>query len=424
MALNDAIILDAPILVGQQKADSSKYDNGGEPLGWSSITQVQDPDDGLPVGLRYAGLTIKINGIEYWWAPDLTVAQLSNDPTIKMIPSSSYPDGLISGGNIDISDFSSGNITVGAAQWLLTIGGTQEVYQSPTPTLFSGIGLSSTGNQRYVAFFGDFNGDIIKVEGTQSPAAVMPATPANTVPIGHVLITDSIIEPPVVDLTGFAKLNADNIFTAINRFRSQLISESDFIANNILIGQSSISVPNIAGNYSLTKANTNFRNPDGGDGSLASRSVVGTNFEASFLYVSNNSGADVILKHNSGVVDVDRRFILPNEEDYLLKNGEYVALTKQVNYGYGYCIFAGNLYPSGNGGFNIDTLPVYNLLQDLYDAILSEEITLGKPYKGNGALLYVTQQDIDNSAGGVTPNPPTNGVVDDINKTFTFTESI
>lgn len=231
-----AIPLDDSILIGQQKATDAKYDNDGQPLGYTSIAQAKSI---ITIGLRYAGLTIKINGIEYWWPSDET--DLTTDPIIKTLPTTIFPDGLISGGNIDISDFSNGNITVAPAQWLLTISGTQSVYQSTTPTLFSGIGLSSSGNQRYVAFFGDANGDIIKVEGAQSPAAVMPSTPANTVPIGHVLITDAVAQPPVVDLSQYALkseiiyamlmglvlantaiANGDSIVTAFGKIQGQL----------------------------------------------------------------------------------------------------------------------------------------------------------------------------------------------------------
>lgn len=189
------------IYVTDDKAADAKYDNDGN--GWGSVAQVQDPDDGLPVEYRYAGLTLNIAGIEYWFPANVT--DLSLAPVIKSIPSTGMSDGLIMGGNIDISDFNIGNISVDAAQWLLTISGSQQLYSTSTTTLFTGIALSTAGNQRYVAFFGNGSNAIIKVEGAQSPAAVLPNTPANTILLGYVLITDAGADTPVVDLTGYVK---------------------------------------------------------------------------------------------------------------------------------------------------------------------------------------------------------------------------
>lgn len=227
MALNDSIALDAPILVGQQKATDAKYDNGGEPMGYTSIAQAKSI---LTIGLRYQGLTIKINGIEYWWEPSDT--DLTKDPIIKNLPSATFPDGLISGGEIDVSDFANGNITVSPAQWLLTVSGTQQVYGKSTSTLFTGIGLSSAGNQRYVAFYGDDNNDIFKLEGAESGAAVMPNTPVDTVLIGYTLVTDAAADTPVVDLSGYAKLSGGNSFTGNQILNGELIGRGAFIKTN------------------------------------------------------------------------------------------------------------------------------------------------------------------------------------------------
>lgn len=79
----------------------------------------------------------------------------------------------------------------------------------------------------------------------------------------------------------------------------------------------------------------------------------------------------------------------------------------------------------------LQTQPDYNTLTELYDYIneqlndgVPESQILGQFYWGNGDFQKITQEDIDNAQGGIQPNPPTNGIVDDINKTFTFTESI
>lgn len=120
-------------------------------------------------------------------------------------------DGLISGGDIDISDFDNGNIFVDAATWLLTIGGVQQAYSTGSSTAFTSIDYSDTGKQRYIAFFGTDVNTIIKVEGAESEAAVMPSTPADTVLLGSVLVKDSSLDTPIVDLSGYAKIDGSNI---------------------------------------------------------------------------------------------------------------------------------------------------------------------------------------------------------------------
>lgn len=418
-------------------------------------TNLSDATTKLPIGVRYEGLSININGIDYWWPAN--DSDLSKNPIIKTIPESSLPDGLIYGGEIDISDFGSGDIIVGAAQWLLTIGGDQEVYQTTTPTTFSGISLSSTGNQRYVAFFGDANGDIIKVEGTQSPAAVMPATPSNTVSIGHVLITDAIAEPPVIDLSGYAKLVGGNNFLD-NQNISGALSVTSTIVGGYFGYKFKTNLQNKTETIAAASANFTIVNPTGGM-PLGTVSITGFSFRAITIHIENSSDGNAILKHNySGPVSTGVKILCPNNADYVIEPGETIVLSTNSFTGSYYIVGSskykiggGSGLPSGGtigqsiqntssgvGGWvdvptkvqeEIDTkidkdLPVHNTLQSLYDAILANEIVLDDEYKGNGAILYVDNQDIIDAEGSIAPNPPTNGIVDDINQTFTFTESI
>jgi len=69
--------------------------------------------------------------------------------------------------------------------------------------LFSDIVNSATGKQRFVAFFGNTDSNIIKVEGAKLNHAVLPVKPANTALISYILVSDIS-----VDVSGFA-LKAD-----------------------------------------------------------------------------------------------------------------------------------------------------------------------------------------------------------------------
>lgn len=71
-----AINLDDSLFVGQQKADSAKYDNDGK-----GYTDVANAMSVLPNTVRYAGLTINVAGIEYWWPSN--DSDLTKDPIVK-----------------------------------------------------------------------------------------------------------------------------------------------------------------------------------------------------------------------------------------------------------------------------------------------------------------------------------------------------
>lgn len=73
-----AIVLDDSVLVGQQKAVDSKYDNDGVASGYLNISECKSV---ITLGLRYSGLTVKIAGVEYWWPPNDN--DLTKDPVIK-----------------------------------------------------------------------------------------------------------------------------------------------------------------------------------------------------------------------------------------------------------------------------------------------------------------------------------------------------
>lgn len=123
------------------------------------------------------------------------------------------PDGVVVDGGIDVSDIGNGNITTGIFEYRLTIGGVQQTYTSNSTDIFSGISLSSAGTLRIIAFYGDANGDTIKVEGPEGDGTTMPIQPADTTLLGYTIVSDSDAGTPVIDTSNFAKLNGGNTFT-------------------------------------------------------------------------------------------------------------------------------------------------------------------------------------------------------------------
>jgi hypothetical protein len=117
-------------------------------------------------------------------------------------------DEVLSGGTVTIGDYDAGgtdnDVKVSATSWYLA--STQTVYSTLTDTYFYNIALSSAGLQRFVAFYGDNLAVITKVEGTESEYAVMPATPANSVLIGYILVTDGSLGA-APDLSAYATIN-------------------------------------------------------------------------------------------------------------------------------------------------------------------------------------------------------------------------
>lgn len=123
------------------------------------------------------------------------------------------PDGVVVDGGIDVSDIANGNITTGVFEYRLTVGGIQQTYTSNSTGIFSGIALSSANKLRVIAFYGDANGDTIKLEGPEGDATTMPIQPADTTLLGYTVVSDSGADVPVIDESNFAKLNQNNTFT-------------------------------------------------------------------------------------------------------------------------------------------------------------------------------------------------------------------
>jgi hypothetical protein len=208
------------------KADSGKYFNRTTtpPRPYLDVAEAMSV---LPLGVRVAGLTINIAGVEYWWKPEWTTDALLNQaPVIKI--SATGIDGLTSGGVIDISDFANGNLPIGVSTWNFNEVG----YSTNAITTFTGIALSSAGNQRYVAFFGTDLNTIIKVEGTESAAAVLPTSPANSVLLSYVLITDAVVDAPVVDLSAFVTTNTNQNVGGEKNFTNDLSLTNAFLKTN------------------------------------------------------------------------------------------------------------------------------------------------------------------------------------------------
>lgn len=103
---------------------------------------------------------------------------------------------VLSGGNITVDDISGspGDNDVVVASSVYFISGQGSF--SSSETTFEDIDLSSSGTQRFVGFFGNTDGEIVKVEGDEAAAAAYPETPADTCPIGYVLVSDGSIGSP------------------------------------------------------------------------------------------------------------------------------------------------------------------------------------------------------------------------------------
>jgi hypothetical protein len=117
-------------------------------------------------------------------------------------------DEVLSGGTITIGDYDAGgtnnDVRVSTTSWYLA--STQTVYSTLTNTDFYNIALSTAGLQRFVAFYGDNTSTITKVEGVEDEYAVMPSTPANSVLIGYILVTDGSLGV-APDLSAYATIN-------------------------------------------------------------------------------------------------------------------------------------------------------------------------------------------------------------------------
>jgi len=109
------------------------------------------------------------------------------------------PNGVTTGGEIETGvDY----ITVSATSWMIGFVN----YSAPIIT-FSNITLSTSGNQRYIAIYGDTSNTINKLEGNEATLAVYPDLPANTIIIGYVLVGDGVISSPAPDLSAYATTN-------------------------------------------------------------------------------------------------------------------------------------------------------------------------------------------------------------------------
>lgn len=150
-----------------------------------------------------------------------------SDTVDELVVAIGLPDGVVVDGGIDVSDIGDGNIEVGIFQYRLTIGGVQQIYTSDSIQMFTGIGLSSEGLLRIVAFYGDENGNTIKAEGPEGEGTTMPVQPANTTLLGYTIVSDSGAEEPVIPEDGFALLDGGNNFTG-----PQVISDSRIVGKN------------------------------------------------------------------------------------------------------------------------------------------------------------------------------------------------
>jgi hypothetical protein len=95
-----AINLTDNIRVGMQKPVDSRYfdvaNSGLVP--WQSLAAVKNQTTGIPTALRFRGLTVNIQGVEYWWKdgitdPDLVIKSSGTTLTLGTIGSTPNADG-------------------------------------------------------------------------------------------------------------------------------------------------------------------------------------------------------------------------------------------------------------------------------------------------------------------------------------------
>lgn len=109
---------------------------------------------------------------------------------------------IISGGVITVGTYdgtgTNNDIRVTASTFYISGNGSYSAAQ----TDFLNISLSSAGTQRYIGLYGTTSNTISKVEGSEAALATLPSTPANTVLIGYVLVSDAAVTT-TPDLSGY-----------------------------------------------------------------------------------------------------------------------------------------------------------------------------------------------------------------------------
>ncbi len=103
---------------------------------------------------------------------------------------------LVSGGQMTIIPTNTARV---AAATTYFISGSGDL---SSPQTDFALTLSASGNQRYVGFYGQVDGTVAKVEGSEAPLAVYPTQPNDTALFGYVLVGDASIGT-TPDLSGY-----------------------------------------------------------------------------------------------------------------------------------------------------------------------------------------------------------------------------
>lgn len=120
------------------------------------------------------------------------------------------------------------NVTVAAAEYY--IAGLGE-FSSPESGF--AVALSSADNVRYVGYYGNADGEVIKVEGEEGSSAIYPTTPENTAPLGFQLVTDAGIgEPEEPGTVNFADIggNASDNASLVDYVAQQIAANTPGLA--------------------------------------------------------------------------------------------------------------------------------------------------------------------------------------------------
>ena len=131
---------------------------------------------------------------------DSGITTLSNATTLALNNKQDRLSQILTGGTITIVPTNTARVS--STTYYIKNYGNFSSIQTDFP-----LTLSGAGNQRYVGFYGNNSGVVVKVEGAEAPLASFPTQPADTTLFGYVLVGDASIGT-TPDLSGYL-LKAD-----------------------------------------------------------------------------------------------------------------------------------------------------------------------------------------------------------------------
>ena len=141
-------------------------------------------------------------------------------------------DGLLSGG---VATIGAGSVSIATANYRIA-----KVNYTSVARTFTGIANSPAGTQYYLVVYGKNNSTLDTISGARANIAVIPNNPISTQKINTILVGSGGVVSSQPDLSGYAKLNVNNVFTTdqiINgNIRSGEVTAFNQDANSAYIG--------------------------------------------------------------------------------------------------------------------------------------------------------------------------------------------